>query len=293
MKILVSTDTSCVVLKDVLKKNNVSVFPLNVIINGVEYLDGVSINQEQLLTEMNAGKIIKTSTPPLGIVIEYFEKLFAEGYEHIIHFTISSQLSSMFDLFTNVAVNYFEGKLTIVDSLSVSALMLSHILFTVDEVNKGSSLEAILKGIETRKKDNYVYFIPKNLTTLKKGGRISPAIAAIGNTIGLKPIIMLKDGALVKDAMTRHMKKAFIDRLIDNYSMYPLALYDYSVVDFDANPNIVDAIVQCIIKLDNNYSTYKVVKGIIPINVCAHCGPGTIGVLITPKINGKSLNEFI
>lgn len=293
MKILVSTDTSCVVLKDVLKKNNVSVFPLNVIIDEVEYLDGVSINQEQLLSEMNTGKVIKTSTPPLGIVIEYFEKLFAAGYEHIIHFTISSKLSSMFDLFTNVAVNYFEGKLTIIDSLSVSALMLSHILFAVDEINKGSSLEMILDGIEKRKTDNYVYFIPKNLTTLKKGGRISPAIAAIGNTIGLKPIIILKDGALVKDTMTRHMKKAFIDRLMNNYSMYPLSLYDYSVVDFDANPNIVNAIVQCITKLDTNYSTYKVVKGIIPINVCAHCGPGTIGVLITPKINGKSLNEFI
>ena len=80
MKIKVSADTSCLVTQDVLVKNNISVFPLNVIIDGEEYLDGVTINQEQLKEAMNANKIVKTSTPPLGEVINYFEKLFEEGY---------------------------------------------------------------------------------------------------------------------------------------------------------------------------------------------------------------------
>lgn len=293
MKILVSADTSCVVLKNVLEKNNVNVFPLNVIIDGVEYLDGVSIDQDKLLTEMNANKVVKTSTPPLGQVIEYFEDLFEQGYDHIIHFTISSKLSSMFDLFTNVANTEFEGKLTIIDSLSVSSLMLSHVLFAVDEVRKGTPVEVIVAKIEARKMDNYVCFIPKNLTTLKNGGRISPAIAAIGNTIGLKPLITLKEGALVKDSMIRHMKKAFIEKITENYGDYPISKYDYTIVSFDSNQNIVDAIVELIEKIDSNYSDYKVIKGIIPINVCAHCGPGTIGLLVTPKINGKSLQEFM
>ena len=103
MKVLVSTDTSCLINYDVLKKYEISVFPLNVIIDGEEYLDGVTIKQDQLYEAMRANKIIKTSTPPLGQVIQYFEDLFEKGYDKIIHFTISSKLSSMYNLFANVS----------------------------------------------------------------------------------------------------------------------------------------------------------------------------------------------
>ena len=92
MKILVSTDSSCLINYELLKKNNVSIFPLNVIIDGEEYLDNVTINQAELLKAMNENKSIKTSTPAMGMVIDYFEKLFNEGYDKIIHFTISSKL---------------------------------------------------------------------------------------------------------------------------------------------------------------------------------------------------------
>ncbi len=293
MKILISADTSCVVLKNILEKNNISVFPLNVIIDGVEYLDGVTINQDKLLEEMNEGKVVKTSTPPLGQVIEYFEELFEQGYDHIIHFTISSKLSSMFDLFTNVAQTEFNNKLTVIDSKSVSSLMLSHVLFTVDEINKGTEIKEIIEKIAKRINDNYVYFIPKNLTTLKNGGRISSAAAAIGNTIGLKPVITLDDGALIKESMIRHTKKAFIEKINESYNQYPISKYDYTLVSFDAAQGIVDAIAECIENIEQENTNYKVIKGIIPINVCAHCGPGTIGLVVTPKINGKSLKEFM
>ena len=75
MKTLISTDTSAVLNYEVFKKNNLSVFALNVIVDGEEFLDGVTIDQKTLCDAMRSGKSIKTSTPPLGEVIEYFEKL--------------------------------------------------------------------------------------------------------------------------------------------------------------------------------------------------------------------------
>jgi DegV family protein with EDD domain len=290
MKIKVSSDTSCLVTKDVLSKNNISVFPLNVIIDGNEFLDGVTINQEQLKEQMLADKVVKTSTPPLGQVINYFEELFEEGYDRIIHFTISSKLSSMFDLFSNVSKNYFDDKIIVVDSFSVSSLMLSHVLYTVDELQKGTNIETILAEIEKRKNDYYLTFVPKNLTTLKNGGRISPTIAAIGNTIGLKPVISLKEGELVKDTMTRNMQKAIHERIDFVQEKYPANKYDYTIVEFDANESIVEKLITYIESLNEDN---KVVRGLIPINVCAHCGPGTIGFIATPKINGKSLKDFL
>lgn len=289
MKIKISADTSCLINSEVLKKNNISEFPLNVIVNEVEYLDGVSINQDELLKYMNSDAVIKTSTPPPGVIIEYFEKLFEE-YDHVIHFTISSKLSSMYSLFTNIANEYFEGKLTVIDSYSGSSLMLSHVFYAKEEVEKGTDITTICQKIEQRKKDNFIWLIPKNLTTLKKGGRVSPAIAAVGNVLGLKPVLSFVDGALVKDGMTKSMKKAFYEKIDANYENCSKENYDYTIISFDGDENVVNMLADYIDKKANGY---EVIKGIIPINISAHCGPGTIGILVTPKINGKSLKEFL
>ncbi|MBR6517027.1 MAG: DegV family protein [Bacilli bacterium] len=290
MKIKLSADTSCLINQEVLKKNNISQFPLNVIIDGTEYLDGISINQEQLANFMNSNCEIKTSTPPPGVIIEYFESIFNEGYDKVIHFTISSKLSSMYNLFTTIANEYFENKLIIVDSYSGSALMLSHILYAKEELEKNTDINEILEEIENRKKDNFVWIIPKNLTTLKKGGRVSPAIAAVGNVLGLKPVLSFVDGELLKDGMTKSMKKAFYEKIDTNYQNYPTDKYDYVIISFDGDLNVVKFLEEHINQLSPNY---KVIIGNIPINISAHCGPGTIGLLITPKINNKSINDYL
>lgn len=288
MKTLISTDTSCLLNYESLKKYDISVFPLNVIVDGEEFLDGVTINQEQLRDAMRSNKKIKTSTPPLGDVVEYFEKLFAKGYDHIVHFTISSKLSSMNRLFNNVAEEYFAGKLTIVDSYGLSTTMLSHVFYAYDEVSKGTAIEDIVKNIEERKASDYIVFIPENLIALKNGGRISPAIATIGNIIGIKPILNLTDGELKKEAMVMNIKKTFVDKISKVADKYSPNDYDYAIVNFDGNKSNIDYI--C------NFANEKIgniVTGILPINVCAHCGPGTIGLSVSKKINGKSLKEFI
>ena len=119
MNILISTDTSCLINNELLTNYDISIFPLNVIIDNKEYLDGVTINQDFLLSEMRANKNIKTSTPPLGTVIEYFERLFEKGYDKIIHFTISSKLSSMFNLFSSVSANYFDNKIIVLQNFFI------------------------------------------------------------------------------------------------------------------------------------------------------------------------------
>ncbi len=289
MKVLISTDTSCLINYDLLPKHGISVFPLNVIVDGEEFLDGITINQEQLRNAMISNKKVQTSTPPLGQVTSYFEGLFAKGYDHIIHFTISSKLSSMYQLFSSVS-EQFAGKVTIIDGMSISSLMLSHILFAFDEANKGTSVDKIVSLIEERKKNNKAIFFLENLKALKNGGRISPAIAALGNTLGLKPVIGLKDGALVKECMTRNIKKSFFDSIKSMVKDYPVSDYDYTLIDFYGNEKLVAAVNEY---LSSFLGDYNVIRGIIPINVCAHCGPGTVGIVVSPRINKKSINEYL
>jgi len=290
MKIAVSTDTSSAISISLAKKLGIYVFPLNVIVNGEEYLDGVSINQDQLAVDMREGKNIKTSTPPPGDIIAYFEKIFNEGYEKVIHFTISSKLSSMNQLFNNVSKDYFENKIVVIDSYSLCAVMLAQVLLTMEEIDKGTEIENIIPKIEEVKENGHIVFIPENLTSLKNGGRISPAVAALGNMIGLKPVLTLKEGALEKAGMTRNIKKSISEQIEGLSKTYPIDKYDYNVVSFDGNEAIVSYIASAI---ESNFEGYKCNVLPIAINVCAHCGPGTIGMIVTPHINGHSINSYL
>lgn len=290
MRVLVSTDTSCIVDYEIMKKYDISVFALNVIVDGEEFLDGITINQETLKDAMRSGKNIKTSTPPLGEIIDYFEKLFEKGYDKIIHFTISSKLSSMYDLFCTVANNNFPGKLFVVDSYALSSIMLSQVFLAYEEVQKGTEVADILKALQERKTDSNVLFVPENLTALKNGGRISPAIALIGNALGIKPIISLKDGQLEKEGTTKHVKRTFTEGVEKFLTLYPASEYDYNMISFDGKADVVEYLYSF---MDEKFGDNGYVKGVVPINVCAHCGPGTIGVIISKKINGKSIREFL
>jgi DegV family protein with EDD domain len=290
MKIAISTDTSCTISKALAEKLNIKVFPLNVIVNGEEFLDGISINQEKLKDDMVAGKTIKTSTPPPASIIEYFKNLFDEGYDQIIHFTISSQLSSMNQLFNFISEEEFNKKIVVIDSYAVSTLMLSHVLYAYEEINKGTSIDDILSAIEERKQNNAVVFIPENLNALKNGGRISPAIALLGNMIGLKPILTLKEGKLDKDTMARNAKKAMSERLSALLNDYPLDKFDVCITSFYGNEQLVDYLQKQVQASNPDY-----IAPIVPlsINVCAHTGPGTIGIVVSPKIGDKSIGEYL
>ncbi len=290
MRVLISTDSSCLINQHVFDKYEINVFPLNVIIDGEEFLDGVSINQEQLKDAMRAGKNIKTSTPPLGEVIEYFENLFSKGYDKIIHFTISSKLSSMNQLFNNVAEQYFKDKLTIIDSLAVSTPMLRQVFFAYEEIQKGTAIEEIVKLNEQYREQTPLIAIPENLNALKNGGRISPTVALIGNSIGIKPLIAMIDGALEKQGMIRNTKRAMCDHIADCLKKFPVNKYDYTLIMFDADARTVDYVKNNFKQLEPNY---ELIDGVLPINVCAHIGPGSIGLVVTPIINGKSIHEFI
>lgn len=290
MKVLLSTDTSCLVDYQTLQKNGISVFPLNVIIDGKEYFDGVTINQDELKQAMLSGKNVTTSTPSYASILEYFDNLFDEGYDQIIHFTISSKLSSMYNLLKKVSIEYYLGKVTVIDSYSFSSVMLAKVFYALENIKSGMSVEEIINANEQMKDKSVVAFIPDNLTALKKGGRITPTIAALGNTIGLKPVITLKDGQLEKENIVRSMRYALSVKLKSVIAKYPKEEYDYTLVDFSGKKSRLDHITKVAKELVGDEN---LIRGVVPINICAHCGPGTIGILVTPKINGKSIKDYM
>ncbi|MCH5172146.1 MAG: DegV family protein [Erysipelotrichales bacterium] len=281
-KTIVTCDSTIAILPEMAKKYDLKVLPLNVIVDNIEYHDGVDINYLELAKMMREGHIVKTSTPTPYEIENFFDKLFEEGYEKIVHFTISSKLSSMFDLFTNACRNKYSDKVVIVDSLSVMSFMLTSVLtakklIEKDEMPINEALEIVKKNIG----DFDVTFIPESLTYLKRGGRINPAIAFFGNLIGLKPVLGFKDGAITKIGTTRNVKitlKETVIRLAE-IKKDP-EIYKVSIAAVDTNP----ALIEFIEKLIKEYlSEYEYSINGFSVNVEAHTGPGTIALILERK----------
>lgn len=281
MKILVTSDSTCALERKEAEKIGLPILPLNVIANGVEYHDGVDIFPDQLNQLMRGGAVIKTSTPTPYEIETFFDEQFAKGVDHIIHFTISSKLSSMFDLFTHFCQDKYGEKVTVIDSRSVCTYMLNHVLAAKHLAEQGKSVDEIKAALQKRISSEEIFFLPESLTYLKNGGRISPAVALIGNLIGMKPVLALQDGAIEKKGTTRNVKKE-IEEQLKSFAKKGCdpKQWEVHIVVFDTDPKLVDYTTH---KIHELLPGFEVQCTPISINVCAHAGPGTIGVGIVLK----------
>lgn len=282
-KIAVTSDSTCALSRVDAAKIGLEILPLNVIVDNIEYHDGIDIDLDKLAKMMRGGSVIKTSTPTPYEIETFFDSVFAKGYDEIIHFTISSKLSSMFELFTTKCKEKYGDKVLIIDSRAVCVYMLNHVLTARKWVEEGFSKEEIGEKIKERISTEDLTFIPETLTYLKRGGRISPTVALIGNLIGIKPILKFVDGGIDKDSTTRNIKKSLHDLALlkkkENYDPEHIAI---DIVTFDTRQTLVDFTYDL---FKTEFPNFDINISSLSINVGAHTGPGTIGVGFHHKVS--------
>lgn len=279
-KLAISSDSSAALPPQIAETSQIHVMPLNVIVDGVEYLDGVNISPEILKVKMRQGADIKTSTPAYAAMVTYFENLFKLGYEEVIHFTISSKLSSIYSMFTTYCKETYGSKVTIIDSYSVAAFMGNHVLLAAALRNQGKSRDAIIQRVQERIGTEQVFFIPESLTFLRRGGRVSPAVALVGNLMGVKPLLTLKDGAVEKVGTVRTHRQGihqFLE-LIKEKGVDPNT-HELVFLEFDSM-SLINSL-----QGDVAAAFPGVSLSIHPlaINICAHVGPGTVAIGLHKK----------
>lgn len=281
MKIAISADSTCSISQLSSKEMGIYILPLNVIVDGKEYHDDVTINQNQLRDMMRGGNKIQTSTPTPYEIETYFDNIFAQGYEKIVHFTISSKLSSMYSLFTVTCKEKYGDKIEVIDSLGVCSFMGNIVRHAKKMCDSGSSFDEIVNSSKDRINKDEIFFVPESLTFLKNGGRVSPTVALIGNMLGIKPLLRFHDGEILKHGTVRTYKKAVND-ILEIFKGRDLNKdeYEFHVIEFDSNNSAVE--VKEMIK--KAYPDFDITITPISINVCAHCGPGTVGFGYCKKI---------
>lgn len=257
------------------------------IIDGKEYLDdlGRSGKQKEYFDNMRAGATPVTSLLPQPVYEEYFEPVLQQGKD-ILFVAFSSQLSgtirNIYAAREELLEKYPERKITVVDTLSISAPQSILILKAHAMYREGKSMEEVAAWLEENKLKAQAWFTVDDLVYLKRGGRISAVAAAVGGLLDLKPIITeTKEGKLVSTEKVRGRKAALrnlVDKAVENID--DPANADVIILHADAPEDAarVESKLKEKIPGLNKVDTYYVG----PV-IGAHCGPGTVAVCFFGK----------
>ena len=172
-----------------------TIVPLSVNFGENSYLDGVEINNDEFYNKLTTSEIMPTTSQPTP---DAFEKVFKEitdaGDEAVV-LTISSRLSGTFQS-ANIAKEEFEGKIFVVDSYTVAIGIGALSEYALQLADSGKSAAEIAEILETEKEKIRVFAVVDTLEYLKKGGRVSAAVAFAGGLLNFKPVIAIADGVV-------------------------------------------------------------------------------------------------
>jgi len=278
MKIKITGDSTIDLTSEQRKKFNIDVIGVNVIFDGKEYQDGVNISSDQLLEMIDkTGNLPKTASLNAQNYIDFFQKFFDEGYDSVIHFSFSSELS----LLNSAAVQASKEmkNVYVINTLSLSSgsgLLALHAAELAQ--SKKYDAKTIFEKCQARVPAIQASFVLDKLTLLHKGGRCS-MIAAIGaNLLKIKPCIQVVEGKM--KVVRKYRGKMQV--VVSEYVQDTLALYNtpdttrcfitYTTVTPDILKNVREEL--------KKYGKFKeIIESRASATITSHCGHNTIGIL--------------
>jgi len=207
------TDSSCDLPKKILEENNIIVVPLNIEVDGENYVDGVDLTHEEFYKKMAASEALpKTSQPSPQSYIEAFNKAAQRTGETLcIH--LSSKLSGTMNGAIMVR-EMMDKKIEIFDSLSGSLGVGMQVLKACEMRKEGANLENIIEKLKEYRDEMRVVVYLETLENAVKGGRVNRAKEMVANLLNLKAIVHVEEG-YVRVLKTLRGKKRAINFMLD------------------------------------------------------------------------------
>ena len=277
MKIKITSDSTCDLGEELVKKYNVGIVPLTVILGNAAYSDGVDITPQMIFDYVaRTGTLPKTA----ACTEEAYADCFAENlkeYDCVIHFNISSK-ASVSCRNAQEAAKRFGGKVKVIDSLALSTGQGLLVLKACDYAAEGRTPDEIVSAVEALRPKVNTSFVPDSLEYLHKGGRCSLAALMGAKVLKLHPMIEMRDGQL-------YASKKYLGGLshcLKNYCAdlaYKYPAYDRTrcfITHSSCKPEVT-AMVRDIVQ--NTFSFDEIIETVAGCTVTGHCGKNTLGVL--------------
>ena len=276
MKIAIATDSTSGIYPEEAKQLGVYVLPMPVTIDGQEYLETVDLDHEFFFRKQREGAEITTSQPSPAALVDLWDDLL-KTHDGVLYLPMTSGLSSSYATACSMAQDY-DGKVAVVNTRRISVPLCQAVLDARVLASSGLSLDEIHARLEEKALCSSVYITPTTLEYLKKGGRITPAAAAIGMVLNIKPVLQIQGGGVDAFAKVRGMKQATekMFAALDHDLETRFAGKNVRIfAAYSGDPSVGE---DWKAKMEARYGERFVRIDHLALNVCCHTGPGTIGL---------------
>ncbi len=206
MSVAVLTDSNSGVTADEVKANGLFVQPMPFYIDGELFYVGINLTGGEYYKKQTGGSEISTSMPIIGDLVDNWEKLL-EDYDEVVYIPMSSGLSSSCETAVMLS-NDYDGRVQVVNNQRISVTQKLSVYEAKKLAEEGKSAAEIREYLESHKMDASIYIMVDTLEYLKKGGRITPAVAAIGSLLHIRPVLQIQGEKLDTFAKARTLKQA-------------------------------------------------------------------------------------
>lgn len=282
-KIRIVADSTCDLSDDLINKFNITIIPLNIVLDENSYLDGKEIKPVQIYDWADKMKTTpKTAAPEIGYVIEALMPM-VEEQDEIIFIGISEEMSVTCQVIRMAAEELAYNKIYVINSKNLSTGIGLQVLKAAELVEQGVSAKYIVEEIEASRSNVCASFVIDTLTYLQRGGRCNAVTALLGNALKLKPMIEVKDGKMGVAKKYRGRQQM----VVKNYAreLEPQLRKADDTRVFITHSGIDTVIEQEVYEYLKNLNYFKEIHitragGV----VSSHCGPNTLGILFYSNI---------
>ena len=279
-------DSNSGITQDEGRKLGISVLPMPFYINEVMYLEGVTLSQEEFYERLKKDEPISTSQPNPGEVCGLWDTLLKE-YNEIVHIPMSSGLSASCETAMGLARDY-NGKVQVVDNQRISVTQKQSVMDALTLVQAGKSAAEIREILEAERRESSIYITLETLKYLKKGGRITPAAAAIGTVLNLKPVLQIQGDKLdayskvrgkkqAKRVMLKAMKEDFDSRFAEYAKRGEMCLE----MAYTGNQEEAEEFKK---EVQEMFPDYEIQMDPLSLSVACHIGHGALAVACSKKV---------
>ncbi len=211
--IAVATDSNSGITQAQAKQMGIRVLPMPFFINEELFFEDITLTQAEFYQRLAEDADISTSQPAPGDVMELWDGLLQE-YEHVIYIPMSSGLSASCETAIAMAADEpYAGRVHVVDDQRISITQRQAVLDALEMAGRGMSADEIVQVLMREKLEASIYITVDTLKYLKKGGRVTPAGAALGSVLNIKPVLQIQGEKLDAFAKVRGMKAARLKML--------------------------------------------------------------------------------
>ncbi len=287
-KVAILTDSNSGITQAEAKQNGLYVIPMPFYIDGQMFFEEIDLSQEEFYDKLTEGLEITTSMPTVGTVTDTWKALLKD-YDEVIYLPMSSGLSSSCATAYMLAQEEpFDGKVFVVDNQRISVTLRQSVYDAKLLADQGKSAGEIRDILLEEKLRASIYIMVDTLTYLKRGGRITPAAAALGTLLKLKPVLQIqgeKLDAFAKARTLKHAKTIMIDAIKKDFeerfhdatgsNMYLEIAYTY---DRGAAEQFRDEVQEI-------FPSHEIVVNPLSLSVSCHIGPGALALAASHRID--------